>query len=46
MLFLQQGRTALHYAAFLPDQGEIYQYLLANGADERAMDVVSMPLSF
>ncbi|GFW23185.1 hypothetical protein TNCV_3802851 [Trichonephila clavipes] len=35
-----QGRTALHYAAFLPDRGEIYQHLLALGADERAMDVL------
>lgn len=41
-----QGRTALHYATFLPDQGEIYQYLLANGADERAMDVYGRQPSY
>ncbi|CAL1264914.1 unnamed protein product, partial [Larinioides sclopetarius] len=41
-----QGRTALHYAAFLPDRGEIYQYLLALGADERAMDVYGRQPSY
>ncbi|GIY51800.1 tankyrase-1 [Caerostris extrusa] len=42
----EQGRTALHYAAFLPDRGEIYQYLLALGADERAMDVYGRQPSY
>lgn len=40
--FFQQGRTPLHYAAFLRDGGEVYQFLLAAGSDERAMDVVSI----
>ena len=42
----QRGRTPLHYAAVLSDNGEIYKRLLDHGADIKATDVVSFSLLF
>lgn len=39
----QRGRTPLHYAAVLPDAGDLYKELVAVGADEKAADMVSLP---
>ncbi|RWS09895.1 Tankyrase-1-like protein [Dinothrombium tinctorium] len=34
-----RGRTALHYAAVVPDGGELYRMLVDAGADEKATDM-------
>lgn len=36
-----EGRTPLHYAALLKDDGKMTKYLIDNGADESALDNVS-----
>lgn len=36
-----EGRTPLHYAALLKDDGKMTRFLLENGADESALDNVT-----
>lgn len=40
------GRTPLHYAAVLADNGHYYNLLLHLGADTRAVDAVSTYIAF
>lgn len=40
-LFLQHGRTALHYACALPDAQDIEDLLAQYGADDTTLDDVS-----
>lgn len=35
-----EGRTPLHYAALLKDEGQMMNFLLEHGADESALDNV------
>jgi len=41
----QTGRTALHYAAVLPDRGKLYSFLASLGADTNVRDMVSSQMT-
>ena len=41
---MQWKRTALHYAATVPDNGYLYNILLSAGADEDIQDEVKTSL--
>lgn len=41
-----EGKTALHYAAALKDDGTMYDLLTEHGADESKLDNVSATLYF